>query len=541
MNNPKNKSVYFPIVFSLVLIFGILIGIKLAPINPIKFYSSRDFLKSINKHSKIDDIISYIEQNYVDSVNGKKIEETAIKSILQTLDPHSVYISAEEFNEVNDQLVGNFEGIGIEFRIQKDTLFVIHTINGGPSEKAGLRDGDRIVKVEGKNIAGVNITSREAMKLLKGKRNTKVNISVFRKGVPGLINFVITRDIIPSYSVDFSYMLNDSIGYIKLSKFSETTYKEMHKSIETLKNKGMTRLMLDLRGNSGGYLQAAVNLSNEFLDKGKLIVYTEGNNRPKKYFYATENGIFTKQKLIILIDEGSASASEIVAGAIQDNDRGTIVGRRSFGKGLVQEQLFLSDGSAIRLTIARYHTPSGRCIQRPYNNGIKDYYNDYYNRFIDGEMQYADSIHFPDSLKYFTPKGKIVYGGGGIMPDVFVPIETGKNYAFYNSLINKGVIYQFAFNYTDINRKKIIDSYTEETFNKNFIITDSIFNELIEYAEKKGVKRNKISINNCKKEISILLKSLIGRNTFGDKCFYPIYHKSDNIFQKALEIINTEN
>lgn len=531
----KKISFYLPILFSVILIIGIYLGMKLAPSSS---GTQNIFTIRQDNYNKISDILNYVSQDYVDSVDRNKLVEEAIDGILNELDPHSSYISAEEFNAVNDPLAGNFEGIGIQFRIIKDTINVIHPIAGGPSIKVGLRAGDRIVNIEDTIVAGVGITNSDAIKKLKGKKGTKVNIDIYRRGVNELLDFTITRDVIPTYSLDFKYMFDDKIGYIKLSKFSATTYDEFSKAMKELLNLGMEKLILDLRGNVGGYLQIAIKLADEFLKEGKLIVYTEGNSRPRNYAYATKTGMFENNEVVVLIDEGSASASEIIAGAIQDNDRGLIIGRRSFGKGLVQEQLNFPDGSALRLTVARYHTPTGRCIQRPYENGFEDYNHDFYYRIVNGEFGNADSIHFDDSLKYTTPKGKIVYGGGGIMPDIYVPLKSDEKDKYFYSLTGKGLIFQFAFDYADKNRKDLNQYKTFDNFNKEFQITNDLFNNLITYAETKGIKENKKTINKSKQKIQILFKAYIGRNIYDNESFYPLYHKIDNGFLKAVEVLS---
>jgi len=451
INNSK-RSIYLPIALAVAVVLGFFLGVKLAPIS-----SSGDNVLFINpnKYNKVNDVINYVEQDYVDSLSRSDLEKLAIDGILESLDPHSSYITADEFNTVNDPLTGNFEGIGIQFRIEKDSITVIHTIPGGPSEKVGLMAGDRIVTINDSLIAGVGLTSEGAVKLLKGPRGTEVNVGVKRKNREGLVDFTIIRDVIPTWSVDYSYLVDSSTGYIKVSRFAATTYDEFVEAMDKLIDKGMDRLILDLRGNYGGYLKAAIQMSDEFLEDDVLIVYTEGKNRPNNYAYATKKGMFENNEVVVLIDEGSASASEIVAGAIQDNDRGTIVGRRSFGKGLVQEQLNLPDGSALRLTVARYHTPTGRNIQRPYELGSDDYYTEFMERYVNGEMENADSIHFDDSLRYVTPGGKVVYGGGGIMPDVFVPIRNGEEYEYYDRLVRRNIIFRFAFEYTDSHREHL--------------------------------------------------------------------------------------
>lgn len=532
----KNKRpiyIYFPIVFSIVLILGIVIGMKMAG---VRFYNQNILNFSPAKSSKIINVIDYISQDYVDSVNKNELIEESINKMLKNLDPHSVYISAEDFNLVNDPLLSNFEGIGVEFRIVKDTITVIHAIPGGPSEKVGIRGGDRIVMIEDSLVAGTGIESRDAMRLLKGKRGTKVNVGVFRRHVDDLIDFEITRDVIPTYSIDIAYMVDDSVGYIKVSKFAENTYEEFTRALDLLDEKGMKKLILDLRGNVGGYLNAAIKMADEFLENDKLIVYTEGNSRPRNYAYATSNGEFEDTELIILLDEGSASASEVLAGAIQDNDRGLIIGRRSFGKGLVQEQIQFSDGSAMRLTVARYYTPTGRCIQKSYKDGYEDYYHEYYERFLNGEMEHKDSIHFNDSLKYITPGGKIVYGGGGIMPDVYVPVASDDN-EFYNELVRRGTLFQFAFNYTDEFREDLSRFDSFEHYQNSFKLSDENFDKLIKYAEEKGVKASREEIADSRDRIEILIKAYIGQNVYNDAGFYPIYHQIDHVFQKAMETL----
>ena len=525
-------TIYLPLLFAFVLIAGILAGIRLAPKSAAgnKVYSI-----NLSGYDKISDILTLINRDYVDTVNIEEIQDEAITDILSKLDPHSQYIPASDFDQVNEQLEGNFEGIGVQFRIEKDTVMVISPIAGGPSEKAGIRAGDRIVIVEKDTIAGVGIANEDVMKALKGPRGTKVNIRVFRRSEPELLDFTLTRNVIPTYSVDIAYMVDDSIGYVKLNKFSATTHEELTRALRKLKEEGMHQLILDLRNNTGGYLQAAINVSDEFLKDEELIVYTEGKSRPRNYAYATAKGNFEDEELIILIDEGSASASEIVAGAIQDNDRGTIMGRRSFGKGLVQEPMNLYDGSAIRLTVARYYTPTGRCIQKPYSSGKEDYYAEFHNRFVNGEALHADSIHFSDSLKYVTPGGKVVYGGGGIMPDIFVPIETGENLAYYNRLINKGVVYDFAFDYTDTHRKELQRYGDVKAFDRGFRIDEKLMQEFFDYADTHGVKRDPAGIAANRETIRTLLKALIARNVLDDAGFYPIYLRIDNTFQQAVK------
>lgn len=542
MEDPKsNNRAYFPILFAVIFIAGMFFG-ALLMVNSSANSKNTSFLSfAKNKYDKLNDVINFIENTYVDSINIKDLTDDAITSLLENLDPHSVYITAEEFNAANDPLVGSFEGIGVEFRIQKDSITVMNVIAGGPADSVGLHAGDRIVKVDGKNVAGIKITNEEVMKKLKGKKGTQVKVAVYRQGVKNLLSYAITRDVIPTYSLDIAYMLTNNIGYIKLSKFSATTHEEFVAALNKLKRKGLKKLVLDLRGNGGGYLNSAIDIADEFLEDNKLIVYTKGLHRTKNTVYATDGGLFEEGDLTVLIDEFSASASEIVAGAIQDNDRGTIIGRRSFGKGLVQEQINLSDGSAIRLTVARYYTPTGRCIQKSYKNGIEDYYSEFYERFIDGELESADSIKFSDSLKFKTPKGKVVYGGGGIMPDIFVPLSKDENNKYYNSLFNTGLLYQYAFDYADKNRKFLNLKYKNATdFLQGFSISDADIGRFIEYAVKSGVKTDEEQLKLSRAYIKTMLMAYIGRNLFSDQAFYPVINKTDKAVLKTIETLENK-
>ncbi|MFZ4549895.1 MAG: S41 family peptidase, partial [Bacteroidales bacterium] len=444
MGNSRRPYIFLPIAFALVLVTGIVTGFYLFR---SEFVQNHAFMGGAKTGNTLNELIRFIDNNYVDSVDVQKLNNEAITGMLLSLDPHSVYIPASDFADANDPLMGNFEGIGVQFKIERDTVMVVNTIPGGPSEKVGLLAGDRIVKVDGKNIAGIKIVNEKVMKLLKGPKDTKVKVGIYRKGLKKINDFTITRGVIPTWSIDVSYAVNKEVGYIKLSKFSATTGDELRDALVDLKEKGIKKLILDLRGNSGGYLNEAISVSDEFLPDNKLIVYTQGLHRPKQIAKSTSDGVWDKLAVVVLIDEGSASASEIVSGAIQDNDRGTIIGRRSFGKGLVQEQVGLSDGSALRLTVARYYTPTGRSIQKPYTKGAEEYYMEYYHRMTDGELEFSDSIKLNDSLKFKTPGGKTVYGGGGIMPDIFVPVDRNPNLKFYNESVNKGILYQFAFDY----------------------------------------------------------------------------------------------
>lgn len=537
-NYLKNIFVYLPILFAIVLVTGIYVGKNISP-GGLTLDQALMPSESGGQYNKLADIINYIENDYVDPVDRNKLTTKAIKSVIEELDPHTSYISKEEFNAVNDPLLGSFHGIGVQFNVFEDTVSIVKVIPEGPSAKVGINDGDRIIMVDDSLIAGVGLTSDGAMRLLKGPKGTNVKVTVFRRGSSELIDFDIIRNVIPTYSLDVAYMVNDSVGFIKLNTFSATTYTEFKKAGRELKKQGIKKLILDLRGNTGGYVKPAVEIADDFLEDNKLIVYTKGNNRPKSSVYSRTNGMFENTDLVVLIDEGSASASEILAGAIQDNDRGNIIGRRSFGKGLVQEQLGFPDGSAMRMTIARYYTPTGRSIQKPYGEDFKEYYKEFYERFTNGEMQSADSIHFVDSLMFKTPKGKIVYGGGGIMPDIFVPIEMN-NPRFYNIVVNRGLAYRFAFKYTDNHRDELMKYADANDFISSFEIGDELFADFVSYAKSNNVDRKESEIRASTKRLKLLMKSYIGRNIFDDEAFYPVFHQIDAIFLKAQEYFTSK-
>ena len=528
----KRSSTYLPLFLALVLSGGILLGLI------ISYFTGGIIPSFSGRPDKVGSVIEYIETNYVDTISKKSLVEKSVTGLLEKLDPHSMYIPASDFHAVTDPLLGSFEGIGVSFRMEGDTITVINPIPGGPSEQVGIKAGDRIVKVNGEAVSGKKLSSTDVMRLLKGPTGTTVDVTVFRRGAPELIEFTITRDVIPTYSLDIAYIVSPGIGYIRLNNFSATTYDELQIALAELIEAGLKKLIIDLQGNSGGYLQAAVNVANEFLEKGDLIVYTEGTNHPKEMYYANGYGLFKTGELIVLIDEWSASAAEILAGAIQDNDRGTIIGRRSFGKGLVQEQLNLRDGSAVRLTVAKYYTPTGRCIQKPYEQGSTgDYYADYYHRIVNGELENADSIKIADSLKYSTPGGKIVYGGGGIVPDIFVPVERSESLRYYTQLINKGLLYRYAFDYTDRHRKELNRFKSYADFNRQFHVTDKMFNELIQYADSHGVKRNGSDFTASDTRARVMMKAFIGRNILDNEGFFPLLNTIDPAFQKGVETL----
>lgn len=534
MTENSRPYIYFPVLFALVLILGIYLGTKLDFTAPPG--TSKVFTIPAKRFNKLNEIINYVEEEYVDSISKDELVDMAIRDMLQELDPHSYYISAEEIQAMNEPLEGNFEGIGIEFSIQKDTIVVINPIAGGPSEILGIQAGDRIVKVEGKNVAGVKITNNDVMGMLRGKGGTKVKVTIFRHAGSKMIDFTITRDAIPIYSIDVANILNGEIGYIKISRFSKTTNEEFQNAEKKLLEKGMKKLILDLRGNGGGYLDAATRLADEFLGSDQLIVYTEGRSRPRETYFATSRGKLTDTELVVLIDEGSASASEIIAGAVQDNDRGTVIGRRSFGKGLVQEQSNWPDGSAIRLTIARYYTPTGRSIQKPYDAGTKKYYEDYYESLgKEDSLELSDTSAKKDTVTYKTPKGKILYGGGGIAPDIIIPHDTADRSVFIAQVSYAGIFNQFSFEYADKKRDYLKSFKSLESFKKSFEVDEKLFSEFILFAEKAGVK-NTLGISpREEKQAKQRLKANIARYVWNYEGFYVIMQENDKFIQRALE------
>jgi carboxyl-terminal processing protease len=527
--NNSNRSIYLPIFLAVAIAVGIIIGRMLPSDTEVQYHSS---IKSRN--DKINNILNIIEANYVDTVNRNELAESAIPAILKKLDPHSIYIPARDLARANEPLQGNFEGIGISFNMLTDTILVISTIPGGPSEKLGLLPGDKIIYVNDSLVAGKKIADEDVMGMLKGPKGTVVKIKVLRSGHKELIPFEITRDKIPIYSVDVDYMVNDNTGYIRINSFAVTTYEEFMNGLLDLKSKGMKKLILDLRGNSGGVMEAAIRIANEFLKEGQLIVYTLGRSQPRNEARATGKGIFLEGELVILIDEFSASASEILAGAIQDNDRGTIIGRRSFGKGLVQEPIDFPDGSGMRLTIARYYTPTGRSIQKPYKDGFEKYYDDINARYIHGEFEVSDSIQFADSLKFTTPGGKVVYGGGGIMPDKFVPVDTTVVSPYLAKV--RPLIYRFALKYTETNRE-VLKKYTEADEMEKYLNKQALLNQFVDFAEKNNVKKDVAGLKTSGKIIHTQLKAYIARNILDNKGFYPIWEEIDTTLKYAIDYL----
>ena len=481
-----------------------------------------------------------IEKFYVDDVNSSELVENAIKGMLEHLDPHSSYTDPEETSEMTEQLDGEFEGIGIQFQMKEDTLYVIQTIAGGPSERVGILAGDRIVMVNDTAIAGVKMKQRDIMKRLRGKKGTMVEVLVKRGNEN--ISFRIKRDKIPVTSIDAAYMIAPGVGYIRLSRFGEKSYQEFMEKVKLLKKQGMERLIFDLSDNGGGYLNSATQLANEFLSAGNLIVYTEGRSSSRHATNATGFGSLKDMKIAVVVNQYSASASEIFSGAIQDWDRGVVVGRRTFGKGLVQRPFPFADGSLIRLTIARYYTPSGRCIQKPYDKGNDAYARDIIDRYNNGELTSADSIHFPDSLRYTTLRSKrVIYGGGGIMPDRFVPFDTTQYTKYYRSLVAKGVINTFSVNYVDKNRKQLKRQYkTEEDFCSRFSVSDDMVEELTQLGLREKVEINKEELKTSAPLIRRVLKSMIARDLWTMDAYFRVYNEENDIVQEALRIISDD-
>jgi len=485
-----------------------------------------------------------ISNLYVDPTDDNKIVEDAITGMLNKLDPHSDYMDPDETKEMTEPLEGNFDGIGIQFNMLTDTLYVIQVIPGGPSEKVGLAAGDRIIMVDDTLIAGVNMKNTDIMKRLRGKKGTEVRIKVARKSERNLIEFRITRDKIPVYSMDAAYMADKETGYIKLNRFAASSANEFREALGKLRKEGMKNLILDLQGNGGGYLNIAIDIADEFLKKDQLIVYTEGSRTRRENATATTKGDFEEGKLVILVDEGSASASEIVAGAVQDWDRGIIVGRRTFGKGLVQKPVPLPDGSMIRLTVARYYTPTGRSIQKPYENGnIEDYNHDLITRYNRGELMSADSIHFPDSMKYNTLMSqRVVYGGGGIMPDVFVPIDTTYYSDYHRRLVATGIVNRIAMSHVDKERDAFKKKYTTfSSYKRDFQITEDVLQELISKANEENITFNEEQYSRSKSLIMLQLKALIARDIYDMSEYFQIINDENRSYQEALRIISGED
>lgn len=515
---------YLPIITGIAIALGILIGSQLNYSSP-----SSNLLGGNAKKEKLNRLIDYIEYEYVDRINTDSIVEVTVNSILGNLDPHSVYIPTSELELVSESMKGDFVGIGVTFYSFKDSIAVIQAIPGGPSEKAGIRGGDRIVYADDELLTGKVVNDDSLTKKLKGEIATSVNLKIKRPGVNKLLDYKVTRAMVPLRSVDASYMITDKLGYIKINRFAESTPSEFSAALRDLKRKGATELVLDLRDNPGGYISAAQQVADEFLENDKLILFTKNKTGKIENVYATKEGEFEKGKVYVLINENSASASEIVAGALQDNDKGVIVGRRSFGKGLVQREMALGDGSAVRLTIARYYTPTGRSIQRPYDNGSKAYYEEYLSRYKNGEMQSVDSITVADTLRYVTPGGKVVYGGGGIIPDVFVPKDTNYEREALVYALRAGYMSRFVFELIEKDRI-YYNKLSLQEFREEVAITDADIKDFVSYAAERNLK---IRVVNYREDLKRYLKAVMAQQLFGNSIFEQMLNEEDPAIQKV--------
>ena len=528
----KGSSRFTPVIIAISVVAGILIGTFYA-----KHYGGNKLGIINGSSNKLNALLHVIDEQYVDTVDMGKLVENAMPQILAELDPHSTYIPAQKLEEVNSELEGSFSGVGIQFTIQEDTIHVNSVVSGGPAEKVGLMAGDRIVMVDDSLFVGKGLTNEKAMRTLKGPKGSQVKLGVKRITEKELLDFVVTRGDIPQNTIDAAYMINEDFGYVQISKFGRTTHVELLNAIAQLSHQNCKGMIIDLRENTGGYMEAAIRMVNEFLPEGKLIVYTQGRKYPRMEEYANGTGSCQNIPLVVLIDQGSASASEIFAGAIQDNDRGTIVGLRSFGKGLVQQPIDFSDGSAIRLTIARYYTPSGRCIQRPYESGKDSKYEmDWLDRYEHGEFFSADSVKLDKNLRYSTSLGRPVYGGGGIMPDVFVPRDTTGITSYLMEVSNKGLLIQFSFQYTDRNRAKL-NEFTNETELQKYLEKQNIVEKFVRFAAQKGVKRRNLLISKSRKLLERNLYGNIIYNMQGKEAYIRYINQDDATVLKALEIL----
>lgn len=522
-------QISLPLILCIGIAAGLLIGASLTG-KPVGKSQGADM-------EKLQEVLSLVQNEYVDKTKTDKLVDDAIEHLLGKLDPHSAYISASDRIAANEDLKGNFEGIGIEFNIFHDTLVVVAAISGGPSESVGVQAGDKIIKVNDKPITNIKLTNLDVQKYLKGPKGTEVKIEVKRKNKKDLITFNIIRDKIPQSSIDASYMINEEIGYIKISRFSQNTYQEFKQAMDTLKLKGMKKMVLDLQGNPGGYMDQAIEVADEFLSKGNKIVFTKGQeSKYNEEAFATDKGSFEKEPLIVLVNEGSASASEIVTGALQDNDRALVVGRRSYGKGLVQRPFDLNDGSEVRLTISRYYTPSGRSIQKPYED-LDSYDKDIVSRYKHGEFFTPDSIKFNDSLKYSTAHGRTVYGGGGIMPDYFVPLDTVHSSRYFNELFAVNVIREFAFNYAEENKSKLTTQGFPD-YLKKFEVSDGMLKQLVAMGQREKVKPDLRDLEKNKRLFQVYLKAEIARRIWGNQSFYPIFNETNEVLQQAVKMFD---
>lgn len=518
---------YLPLWIGVALAAGVYVGSKL------NFQDANKKIFATNsKKDKLNRLIDYIDYEYVDDVNTDSIVDVTVNGILKNLDPHSVYIPVSEYEDNADDMRGNFVGIGVSFYVYNDSIAVIRSITGGSAEKAGIKGGDRILFADGKKLFGENLHRDSISKFLKGEINSKVDLKIYRKDEDRLLNVTVKRKRIPIISVDASYMVREDLGYIKINRFSESTYAEFKQALDALMDQGIKSLVLDLRDNPGGYISSAERILDEFLENDKLMLITRNKAGEETKSYATRKGEFEDGKLYVLINENSASASEIVAGALQDNDKGIIIGRRSFGKGLVQREMALGDGSAVRLTIARYYTPTGRSIQRPYGDGKEDYYKDYEKRYQNGEMKSADSIKVSDTLRYITPKGKVVYGGGGIIPDVFIPKDTSIENETLRYVDRNGFMSYFVFEHLERNRT-LFNGVTFEDFRKNYTVRDALADEFIEYAR---LREAQIDLSRYEAELKAALKANIAQQLFGPNEYALLLNDEDGMLKKVIEL-----
>ncbi len=517
---------YFPFFIGLAMGVGVYLGSKLDFTNP-----STKLFSSNSKKEKLNRLIDYIDYEYVDEVNTDSIVDVTVNRILENLDPHSVYIPSEELKSITENMQGDFIGIGISYYPFRDSISVINTIKGGPSEKSGIKAGDRILMADNDTLYGEQLEEKNLANRLKGELNSKVLLKIFRKGT-GIFDVLVKRGRVPLQSIDAGYLINNKLGYIKVNRFAETTYKEFKKTLDSLKKIGAKELIIDLRDNGGGFIAPAIKMADEFLIDNALIMFTKNKKGAIEKNYATKKGDFEEGKIYVLINENSASASEIFAGAIQDNDRGIIVGRRSYGKGLVQREMALGDGSAIRLTISRYFTPTGRSIQKPYENGNKEYYNEYLERYKNGELQNADSIQVADSLKFKTPKGKIVYGGGGIIPDIFVSKDTTRIGETLNYMLQSGFMGRYVFEELDKNRT-YYNSLSLEEFKEQVIVKDNFTENFLNYARELGIEINLVGYKN---QLKKYLKATMAQQLFGTEAFEKIKNTDDEMINKVLSL-----
>ena len=530
------KKYLLPTITIVCLMIGFMVGSGLTKAHAQRYYIQNGRIYS-QPDSKVEQLLQLMSAAYVDSLNVDSITEEVMQDLVKRLDPHSAYIPKEDLEMVNSELAGSFSGIGVQFSIQNDTVQIVAVIAGGPSEGIGLLAGDKIIEVDDSVFVGKKMNNEKVMHTLRGEKGTKVKLGILRNGTDEVLYFTVTRGDIPVHSVDAQFLINNTIGFVRVNKFGETTYNEFIKALSSLKSKGATSYIVDLRENSGGYMEQAIRMANEFLSSGDMIVYSEGRAYPRYEAVANSTGRFHNVPLVVLIDNYSASASEIFAGAMQDTDRATIIGRRSFGKGLVQQQMPFYDGSAIRLTVARYYTPSGRCIQKPYTLGEQtDYEKELFDRYEHGELYSADSIHFQDTTLYYTRSGRIVHGGGGIMPDIFVGFDTTLNTPWYNRVVNHAYTYQFALKYTNAHRDELNQFKDWQALEKHLLAANWL-PELVTFCKDKGIEPDQAQIAKSTPLITRLINSYIVRNILGDEGFFPLFERDDQITQKAVETL----